>query len=105
MDYGADEDYAALGEASLAGWRRWNARWPRPLFHETGVMFVSRVPMAGFERDSYDVLTRRGHALQRLDADALAVFADWNRSVFLFADGPAHGVSTLSAVTFGLRIR
>ena len=29
MDYGADEDYAALGERALAGWRAWNAAWPR----------------------------------------------------------------------------
>src|SRR5882672_3676172 len=28
MDYGADEDYTALGEQALAGWRRWNAAWP-----------------------------------------------------------------------------
>ena len=72
IDYGADEDYTILGEQSLAGWRRWNAEWPRPLFHETGVTFLSRVPMAGFERESYDLLVRRGHALERLDAVAIA---------------------------------
>ncbi|NVB85623.1 MAG: FAD-dependent oxidoreductase [Kofleriaceae bacterium] len=81
MDYGADADYTALGEEALAGWRQWNARWSlfrdsaasaRPLFHETGATFLSRVPMSGFELDSYAMLTSRGHQLERLDADAIA---------------------------------
>ena len=81
IDYGADEDYTALGERALEGWRRWNAAWSRPgaagaepLFHETGVTFLSRAPMqpGGFEHDSYATLTRRGHRLERLDAAAIA---------------------------------
>ncbi len=72
IDYGADADYTALGERSIDGWRRWNSRWARPLFHETGVTFLSRVPMAGFERESYELLTSRGHPLERLDAGAIA---------------------------------
>jgi len=39
MDYGPDEDYLALMEDAMEGWRRYNARWPRPLYHETGVAF------------------------------------------------------------------
>ena len=75
MDYGADAEYTALAERSLDGWRRWNAKWRRPLFHETGVTFLARTPMqpGGFEHDSYALLTRRGHGLQRLDADAIAL--------------------------------
>jgi glycine/D-amino acid oxidase-like deaminating enzyme len=65
IDYGSDEDYTRLGEAALEGWRTWEAAH---LFHETGVAFLSRGPLAGFERDSYELLTRRGHPLQRLDA-------------------------------------
>jgi glycine/D-amino acid oxidase-like deaminating enzyme len=74
IDYGADKDYTALGERALDGWRRWNARWPQPLFHETGVTFLARSPMqpGGFEHDSFALLTRRGHRLERLDADAIA---------------------------------
>ncbi|MGE0400374.1 MAG: FAD-dependent oxidoreductase [Kofleriaceae bacterium] len=74
MDYGADADYTALGEASLDGWRRWNAEWPTPLFHETGVTFLSRTPMepGTFEHDSYELLVARGHPLERLDAAAIA---------------------------------
>jgi glycine/D-amino acid oxidase-like deaminating enzyme len=72
IDYGADEDYTILGEQALALWRD-PARWPAAhCFHETGVAFVARVPLAGFERDSYELLTRRDHRLERLDADAIA---------------------------------
>lgn len=78
IDYGADEDYTALGEQSLALWRQ------SPLFHETGVMFVSRVPMSGFELDSYTTLRRRGHALERLDANAIADrFSAWKRGSYV----------------------
>jgi glycine/D-amino acid oxidase-like deaminating enzyme len=68
IDYGADEDYTQLGERALERWRRWP-----DLFHETGVTFLSRARLepGGFEYDSYELLTRRGHALERLDADAI----------------------------------
>jgi len=71
IDYGGDADYTLFGEQALARWR--DPLHPASrFFHETGVTFLSRVPLAGFERDSYELLTRRGHALQRLDADAIA---------------------------------
>lgn len=74
MDYGADTDYTLLGERSLEGWRRWNAEWGTPLFHETGVTFLSRTPMepGTFEHESYRLLVERGHSLERLDAAAIA---------------------------------
>ena len=74
IDYGPDVDYTALGERALAGWRAWNARWPRPQFHETGVTFLARQPMqpGGFEHDSFALLTSRGHPLERLDAAQIA---------------------------------
>src|SRR6266540_5881243 len=74
LDYGADEEYTALAERALDGWRRWNRAWPAPLFHEAGVAFLSRGPMrpGGFEHESFALLTRRGHRLERLDAAAIA---------------------------------
>lgn len=78
IDYGADEDYTALGEQSIALWRQ------SPLFHETGVMFISRAAMAGFELDSYTTLRRRGHVLERLDANAIANrFPAWMRGAYV----------------------
>ncbi len=73
-DYGADLDYTELGERALEGWRRWNAAWPVPRFHETGAAFLTRAPMApgGFEHDSFATLSRRGHRIERLDAAEIA---------------------------------
>ena len=72
-DYGADEDYTLLGERALDGWRRWNTSWPTPRFHETGVAFLSRTAMqpGGFEHASFELLARRGHAIERLDETAI----------------------------------
>jgi glycine/D-amino acid oxidase-like deaminating enzyme len=74
LDYAADEEYTALAERALAGWRDWNRRGPATLFHETGVAFLARAPLApgGFEHDSFALLTARGHRLERLDAAAIA---------------------------------
>lgn len=73
-DYGADEDYTELAERAIDGWRRWNAAWPVPRYHETGVAFLTRTPMqpGGFEHDSFTLLARRGHHVERLDAAAIA---------------------------------
>jgi glycine/D-amino acid oxidase-like deaminating enzyme len=72
-DYGADLDYTILGERALAGWRRWNATWRTPRFHETGVTFLTRAAMqpGGFEHDSFALLARRSHRVERLDAAAI----------------------------------
>ncbi len=78
MEYGADESYMALMEQALLGWRTWNderrSDGLEPLFHETGVLMVSREPMSpgGFEHDSHATLRRRGHEPERLDAEAIA---------------------------------
>jgi len=42
-------------ETALDGWRRWNAAWETPLFHEVGVTFLGRTPMepGGFEHESF----------------------------------------------------
>jgi len=84
IEYGADEDYMRLGEDALAGWRA--AR--DGLFHETGVLFLRRTPLAPgtFEGDSLRLLRKRGHRPEPLDAAALrARFPAWN------ADAYPHG--------------
>src|SRR5437660_391753 len=81
LEYGADEEYSALGERALDGWRRWNQDLGEPLFHETGVLFLRRTPAAPgtFEGDSLAVLTRRGHRPERVSAaDVRARFPAWN---------------------------
>lgn len=80
MDYGHDELYMRLAEEALAGWDRWNARWGESLYHEDGFLFLSSAPMApgGFEHDSYELLLKRGHRPERLDAASLTSrHPDW----------------------------
>ena len=69
LDYGPDDDYLAAMEIALDRWRAWNLEWPVPLFHETGVLFITSTPLSpgGFEHESYQRLLRRGHTPQRLD--------------------------------------
>jgi glycine/D-amino acid oxidase-like deaminating enzyme len=80
LDYGADTFYAEVMERALVKWRA------DPLFHETGILFITRTPMEKgmFERESFDLLTARGHALERLDADELVRrFPEWAPSAYV----------------------
>ena len=88
LEYGADEVYTALAENSIDGWRRWNRDLGAVLYHETGLLLLRRTPLApgGFEQDSFEVLSRRGHRPESLGASAVRWrFPAWN------ADGYAHG--------------
>ena len=85
MDYGSDVFYHELAEAALAGWDRWNAEWPRRLYHEGGLLVLSRGPMlpGGFEHESWSVLCERGYEPQRLGQGALAErFPAWRAGRF-----------------------
>jgi glycine/D-amino acid oxidase-like deaminating enzyme len=86
LDYGPDEAYSAWMEQAFEGWRAWNAAWPEPLFHNTGVFYPSRTPLqAGdYEYESYRVLLRRGHRPERLDGAAIAArFPAWATAGFV----------------------
>jgi glycine/D-amino acid oxidase-like deaminating enzyme len=85
MDYGSDVFYHELAEAALEAWDHWNATWPVPVFHEDGLLVLSRGPLSpgGFEHDSWRVLCDRGHVPERLDAPAIARrFPAWSTGVF-----------------------
>jgi glycine/D-amino acid oxidase-like deaminating enzyme len=88
IEYGADAGYTEMGEHALAGWRRWNRELGETLFHESGVLFLRRTPLAPgtFEGDSLALLEARGHRPEPLDAAQVrARFPAWN------ADRYAHG--------------
>jgi len=88
LEYGADEAYTALAEKAIEGWRRWNHDLGVRLYHETGVLFLRRTPLAPgtLEQDSFEVLGRRGHRPELLDAVAVSRrFPAWNADLF------AHG--------------
>lgn len=95
MEYGTDETYMALMEKAFEGWRRWAAAWTEAgeenLYHETGVLMVTREPMAGggFEHDSWRTLLARGHTPERMDAEGIARrFPAW--STGRYVDGFFH---------------
>ena len=91
MEYGADEDYMALMETALEGWRTWNEEFGETLFHETGHTMLTRAEMApgGFEYESYQLLIKRGHHADRLRSDEIPKrFPAWRPGVF--TDGFYH---------------
>lgn len=91
MEYGRDEQYMAMMELALQGWRRWNQQFARPLYHETGVTMFTQRPMApgGFEYESYQLLQQRGHSPQRLHAEQINQrFPAWQLGAFV--DGFYH---------------
>jgi glycine/D-amino acid oxidase-like deaminating enzyme len=68
-DYGSDEIYVDMAEAAIAGWHEWNRRWTPPVYHPDGFLLLSRDPLrpGGFEHESYTLLRRRHHPVERLD--------------------------------------
>lgn len=74
MDYGSDVFYHELAEASMDGWDRWNAEWPRPLYHDDGFLVLAAADMepGGYEHESYTLLRRRGHEPLRVGGETLA---------------------------------
>src|SRR5215470_854700 len=79
LEYGPDEEYTALAERAIDGWRRWN-RDLAPLYHEAGVLFLRRSALepGSFERDSYDVVSSRGHPIELLDPEQVRLrFPAW----------------------------
>ena len=86
--YGADEDYTALAERSIALWRRWNEQFGTKLYHEVGVMFVRRRKMepGDFEYESLKLLEKRGLNVMRMDTlQSWKRFPAWNPE--LYGDG------------------
>jgi len=81
LDYGADDDTTAWMETALDGWRAWNDTWGETLYHEDGLLVLNHGPMqsGSFEAECWQLLTQRGHALERVDAALLeAEHPDWN---------------------------
>jgi len=86
--YGADEDYTALAERSIALWRQWNEQFGTKLYHEVGVMFVRRRKMepGDFEYESLKLLEKRGLNVMRMDTlQSWKRFPAWHPE--LYGDG------------------
>jgi glycine/D-amino acid oxidase-like deaminating enzyme len=79
--YGADEDYTALAEQSREIWRQWNVEFGVELYHEIGFLFMRQRSMqpGDFEYESFKVLERRGHRIERISSKQLCErFPAWN---------------------------
>lgn len=117
VDYGDDPFHVAFAEEAMEGWRRWNHEAPFPAFQGSGLLLLAESMEAGsFERESWETLTARGHALQRVDGRMLRErFPAWAEG--RFREGylnPAGGWSESARVvgwmadrarTEGVRIR
>ena len=91
MEYGSDEMYMALAEQAYQGWLQWNEELGETLFHNVGVLMLTRAPMSpgGFEYESYAMLRKRGHTPERLTDDAISRrFPAWKPGSFV--DGFFH---------------
>jgi len=86
--YGADEDYAEMAERSIKIWRKWNTEWGIELYHEVGFLFMRQAAMqpGDFEFESFELLKRRGHKVERIDSAQMRKrFPPWNAD--LYPDG------------------
>ncbi|MBX3004115.1 MAG: FAD-dependent oxidoreductase, partial [Anaerolineales bacterium] len=85
MDYGRDEFYMEMMEASLALWRQWNEELGETVFHETGVLYFTLDGMGpgDFEYESYQLLLKRGHTIERLTSDEIRKrYPAWNADIY-----------------------
>ncbi len=91
MEYGPDEQYMAMVEAALPGWRRWNEELGETLYHEVGVSMLTKQEMAPgeFEYESFHMLFKRGHKPVRLGPNEIRRrFPAWNTNEYV--DGYFH---------------
>lgn len=87
-DYGADEFYTGLMLEAFEGWDRWNRKWPRPLYHQSGFLLLTHRPMeaGSLEMESLKALKAKGLEVERLGPEQLRRrFPLWNAE--RYADG------------------
>ena len=85
-DYGGDEFYARFARDCIAAWHHWNANAGRTLYHETGLLVLSRDEMrpGGFEHDSLAVMRSLGQDVERMDGEHLRRrFPAWTSGLHL----------------------
>ena len=89
IEYGRDLEYMILAEQAREGWLRWNTGlFAEPLYHEVGILRLTRSPMApgSHEYDNFQALAERGHQPERLtQSDIAERFPAWNSH--LYVDG------------------
>ena len=74
IEYADDETYARLADECRITWLEWNTAFGETLYHDVGVVMVTRKPMAPgeYEYENYHSLLRRGYHADRLDSQLIA---------------------------------
>ena len=91
MEYGKDRQYMRMVMQAIEGFQQWNEEFGEDLYHETGVLMVSKEPMSagGYVDDSFRMLLQEGHWPEKLSADEITRrFPAWNPSEY--AEGFYH---------------
>lgn len=91
MEYGKDRQYMRMVMQAIKGFQQWNEEFGEDLYHETGVLMVSKEPMSagGYVDDSFRMLLQEGQWPEKLSADEITRrFPAWNPSEY--AEGFYH---------------
>lgn len=91
MEYGKDRQYMRMVMQAIEGFQQWNEEFGEDLYHETGVLMVSKEPMSagGYVDDSFRMLLQEGQWPEKLSADEIMRrFPAWNPSEY--AEGFYH---------------
>lgn len=76
MEYGSDEEYFRMAELSIERWHEWNAFFGEKLYHEIGLLMLSRAPIAAgqniYEQQCLKLLSESGYTINRLNSKLLS---------------------------------
>ena len=91
MEYGSDRQYMRMVIRAIEGFHRWNGQFGERLYHETGVLMASLVPLSEneFLDSSFRLLQEEGQRPERVSAAEIARrFPAWSTGVYV--DGFFH---------------
>lgn len=86
MEYGTDDQYMAMVDTAIDGWRRWNNEFGETLYHQVGITSLARQPLkpGDYELESFQRLVARGHAPMRLNAAQIqSRFPAWQEGYYV----------------------
>lgn len=102
MEYGADLQYTQMVDQAIDGWLEWNERFKVNVYEPTGVLMLTKKPMApgGYEYESLKLIDAQGRAPERLDGDTIHDrFGAWRAGVYAQAAFQPRGGYTRSGLT------
>lgn len=88
-DYASDIDYVDLHTESFKRWAEWNKKFGEELYHETGMLLLSKQKSVkgDYMNDSYNTLQKKGYPLERLTAEQIKTkYPLWNSKDIVYQD-------------------